>query len=388
MKEIIPYGKQFIDDSDIEAVVNVLKSDFLTQGPNILEFENAFSTYVESNYACAVNNGTSALHLSALALGVKNGTKVICPTITFAASANCIRYCGGEVIFCDIDPETYLLDLNHVKEIFNKIDGISGVISVDFAGRAVNLEELKKITSKYNAWIIQDSCHSPGGYFVNSLGENQKCGNGKYADLSIFSFHPVKHIACGEGGMITTNNKKIYNIINNLRTHGITKNKSEFISKNKYSENETYPEWYYEMQNLGYNYRLTDFQAALGISQLKKANKGIERRIQIAKTYTESFKNKKWLLGMSSNIKGHAYHLYIIEVPDRDKLYEHLRNKGIYTQVHYYPLHLMPYYNNFDVQLKNSENYINRCISLPMYPSLKNSDLHYIINSIEKFYES
>lgn len=386
MKNIIPYGKQFIDDSDIEEVVKVLKSDFLTQGPSIAKFENAFSKYVESDYACAVNNGTSALHLCALALGVKKGSKVICPTITFAASANCIRFCGGEVIFCDIDPDTYLLDLNHVEKIFEAEKNISGVVAVDFAGKALNLENLKKITDKYNAWIIQDSCHSPGGFFIDSEGNFQKCGNGKFAELSIFSFHPVKHIACGEGGMITTNDHKLFNIINKLRTHGITKDKKEFTSNNRYFDLK-YPQWYYEMQDLGYNYRLTDFQAALGISQLKKASQGIERRRTIAKTYTESFSGKDWILGMSGFTEGHAYHLFIIEVDARDELYEYLRNLGIYTQVHYYPLHLMPYYYNSKVKLRNSEHYIERCLSLPMFPSLKDVEVQFVINSIEKFYD-
>ena len=303
-QNIIPYGKQSIDQDDVEAVITTLKSDFLTQGPKIAEFEQVFSDYVEADYGIAVNNGTSALHLCALALGVKPGDKVVCPTITFAASANCIEYCGGEVIFCDIDPNTYLIDLNHVEQLFKEHENIKGIVSVDFAGRPVNLESLRKIADENGVWIIQDSCHSPGGFFIDSSGLKQKCGNGYYADLAIFSFHPVKHIACGEGGMITTRNKALADKINLLRTHGITKDKKLFSdSSGFFQENHQAPLWYYEMQDLGYNYRLTDFQAALGISQLSKADKGIQKRIRIAKTYFEAFQNKKWIKGQSDILK-------------------------------------------------------------------------------------
>ena len=297
-KNIIPYGKQSIDQDDVEAVITTLKSDFLTQGPKTAEFEKVFSDYVDADYGIAVSNGTSALHLCALALGVKPGDKVVCPTITFAASANCIEYCGGEVIFCDIDPITFLMDLNHVEKLFKNNENIKGIVSVDFAGRPVNLENLRKIADEYGAWIIQDSCHSPGGFFIDSYGLKQKCGNGYYADLAIFSFHPVKHIACGEGGMITTRKKVLADKINLLRTHGITKDKKLFYDPSGFfQKNHQSPLWYYEMQDLGYNYRLTDFQAALGISQLSKADKGIQKRIKIAKNYYEAFQNKKWIKG-------------------------------------------------------------------------------------------
>ena len=268
----IPYGKQHITDEDIQAVTEALKSDYLTQGPKIKEFEEAFAAYVGANYAVAVANGTAALHLNALALDVKPGDKVITTPITFAASANCVRYCGGEVVFGDIDPN-YLLDINSVKKLLEEspLGTYSGIIPVDFAGRACNLEEFRKLANEYNLWILEDSCHSPGGYFIDSNNVKQQCGNGNYADLAIFSFHPVKHIACGEGGMITTNNAELYKRLLILRTHGITKNEREF--KNSISlagGKDSYPLWYMEMQELGYNYRLTDFQAALGLSQLKR----------------------------------------------------------------------------------------------------------------------
>jgi dTDP-4-amino-4,6-dideoxygalactose transaminase len=204
----IPYGRQNITQDDIQAVIETLKSDFLNQGPKIAEFEDAFAKYIGSKYAVAVANGTAALHLCALALDVKSGDKVITTPITFAASANCIRYAGGEVVFGDINPDTYLLDIKSVREILEKSPKgtYKGIIPVDFAGRAVNLEEFKNLAEEFDLWIIEDSCHSPGGYFIDSNNEKQTCGNGKYANLAIFSFHPVKHIASGEGGMNTTNN--------------------------------------------------------------------------------------------------------------------------------------------------------------------------------------
>ena len=386
---IIPYGRQHIDDDDLDSVVKTLKSDFLTQGPKILEFENLFSEYVKSKYSIAVNNGTSALHLCCLALGLKPGDKIICPTITFAASANCVKFCGGEIIFCDINPNTYLMNLDHLQELLIHHSDIKGVITVDFAGRAVDLEIVRRLSKKFGFWIIQDSCHSPGGYFNDSLGNKQFCGNGNFADLAIFSFHPVKHIACGEGGMVTTNNKKLFNKIKLLRTHGITKNPSLFLdSSNFFKKNEKYPSWYYEMQELGYNYRLTDFQAALGISQLNKAKNGIEKRKKIAAKYYNAFKNKSWIINQSGIIGGHAYHLYIILVDKRDELYKKLRENNIYCQIHYFPLHLMPYYYNLKKNnLKFSEFYIDHCITLPIFPTLNKEMQDKVINEIVGFYE-
>ena len=200
----IPYGRQNITDEDVNAVIEVLKSDYLTQGPNVGEFEQAFADYIGVKYAVAVSNGTAALHICAMAMDVKPGDKIITTPITFVASANCVKYCGGEVVFADINPETYLLDINSVRKLleYAPMGTYKGIIPVDFAGRAVNLEEFRKLADEYNLWIIEDACHAPGGYFTDTQGEKQNCGNGNFAELAIFSFHPVKHIACGEGGMI------------------------------------------------------------------------------------------------------------------------------------------------------------------------------------------
>ena len=390
--KVIPYGRQNITQEDIDIVVEALKSDYLTQGPKILEFENAFAKYVGSKYAVAVANGTAALHLCTLALDVKKGQKVITTPITFAASANCVRYCDGEVVFADIDPETYLLDFDSVKSILeaSPMGTYQGIIPVDFAGRAVDLEKFRKLADEYNLWIIEDSCHAPGGCFIDEKGNEQNCGNGNFADLAIFSFHPVKHIASGEGGMITTNNEELYQKLLMLRTHGIVKSNELYTNSFEFAGGkDTYPLWYMEMQELGFNYRLTDFQAALGLSQLKRADEGLQRRREIAQTYYEAFKNKSFIKGQSGVVEGHAYHLYIIEVENRLGLYNFLRTQNIFAQIHYIPCHLMPYYREFgwkEGDMPKAEKYYKHCISLPMYPTLTEQEQQFVIENIIKFY--
>ena len=391
---IIPYGKQEITEEDIQAVVETLRSDYLTQGPKIKEFEEKFSNYVGAKYAVAVSNATAALHLSALSLNIQLGDKVITSPITFVASANCVEYCKGEVVFADIDPETYLLDIKSVRNLLeNSPKGTyKGIIPVDFAGRAINLEEYRKLADEFNLWIIEDACHAPGGYFIDSLGLEQKCGNGKFADLSVFSFHPVKHIACGEGGMITTNNELLYKKLLSLRSHGITREVNRFSNSSILAGGnvDEYPLWYMEMQELGYNYRLTDIQAALGISQVGRAKEILEKRKKLAQRYNEFFENTSFIKGHSKFIEGHAYHLYIIEIDERLGLYNFLRENNIYTQVHYYPCHLMPYYKRKTldiVHLKSAEGYYNTCLSIPLFPSLKYDEQTYIITKIIEFYK-
>lgn len=398
----ISYGRQSITNEDIQAVIDVLKSDYLTQGPKVAEFEVAFAEYIGCKFAVAVSNGTAALHLSVLALDIQPGDRVITTSITFAASANCIRYCGGEVVFADIDPNTYLLDINSVRKLLKSSPKgtFKGIIPVDFAGYPLNLEEYRKLADEYNLWIIEDACHAPGAYFIDSKGTHQMCGNGFYSDLAIFSFHPVKHIATGEGGMITTNNEELYKKLLMLRTHGITKLKTHFKNTIAFASGlqeeflkpncDTYPGWYYEMIELGFNYRLTDFQAALGLSQLNRANEGLERRKLIAKTYFEAFKDMPFIRVQSKKFDNHAYHLFIIEMDDRKGLYEYLHKNNILAQVHYIPVHLMPYYKQFgwkDGDLPKAESYYKHCLSLPMYPTLTNEEQTYVIDTIKDFYK-
>ena len=380
---MIPYGRQHITEDDIKAVTKALTSDFLTQGPEIATFEKAFAEYIGCKYAVAVSNGTAALHLCTMALEVNKNSRVITSPITFAASANCVRYCDGEVHFVDIDPDTYLLDINKVRALLEKHPKgyFQGIIPVDFAGHAVNLEEFKKLANEFGCWIIEDACHAPGGYFIDSKGVKQFCGNSKFADLAIFSFHPVKHIACGEGGMVTTNDEKLYNKLVKLRTHGITKDPS-LMHKNDGG-------WYYEMQELGYNYRITDFQAALGTSQLKRADEGLKRRREIAQPYFDAFKNIKNIKGQSGVVEGHAYHLYVIEVEKRKELYDFLRLKNIFCQVHYIPVHTLPYYQSLGWKqgdFESAEKYYTGCLSLPMFPTLTGEEQSYVIDVIVDFF--
>ena len=380
--KIIPYGRQTITEADIEAVVSVLKSDFLTQGPSIAIFEEKFAEYVGAKYAVALSNGTAALHLCAMALNVNEKSRVITTPITFAASANCVRYCGGEIYFADIDPDTFLLDINKVRALLEKHPKgyFQGIIPVDFAGNTVDLEAFRKLADEFGCWIIEDACHAPGGYFIDSKNKKQNCGNGNFADLAIFSFHPVKHIATGEGGMITTNDKALYEKLQLLRTHGITKDAGKY--KNSPDE-VAQGGWYYEMQELGYNYRLTDFQAALGISQLSRADINLERRRTLAERYDEAFKNSNVITPLS--FEGNAYHLYVIQVADRLELYDHLRANNIFPQVHYVPAHLMPYYKQFGSKKgdnPNAEAYYDKCLSIPMYHALSDEEQDHAITTI------
>jgi len=389
--DAIPYGKQNITDEDIAVVIETLKSPYLTQGPKIKEFEDNFAKYVGAKYAVALANGTAALHLCAMALNVKESDKVITTPITFAASANCVRYCGGEVVFADIEPDTYLLDINAVRELLEQSPKgtYKGIIPVDFAGRAINLEEFRKLADEYNLWIIEDACHAPGGYFVDSNGQKQNCGNSNFADLAIFSFHPVKHIASGEGGMITTNDESLYKTLLKLRTHGIVKSDDLYVNSIEFAGGtDKYPGWYMEMQTLGYNYRITDFQAALGDSQLKRADEGLVRRREIASKYYNVFRDISAIKGQSGVIEGHAYHLYVIEIEDRLGLYNYLREHKIFAQIHYIPCHLMPYYRELgwkEGDKPKAETYYRHCISLPMYPTLTEAEQDYVINTIIGF---
>ncbi|WP_296315277.1 aminotransferase class I/II-fold pyridoxal phosphate-dependent enzyme [Winogradskyella sp. UBA3174] len=293
--QIIPYGRQHIDQDDIDAVVKTLTADFLTQGPRVNDFEEKFAEYIGAKYAVAVSNATAGLHIAVMALNLKPSERVITTPITFAASANCVRYAGGEVWFSDIDRDSYTLSLEDTKNLIeSKPKGFfKGIIPVD-------LEAFRESADKHGLWIIEDACHAPGGYFTDSKRNKQYCGNGNYADIGIFSFHPVKHIARGEGGMVTTNSEQLYKKLSSLRMHGITKD----------NMTENHGGWYYEMQELGYNYRLTDIQSALGITQLAKNSEGVVRRNEIANTYKEAFKGKLKFQSLQDGAYN-AHHLFI-----------------------------------------------------------------------------
>ncbi len=381
-KYSIPYGKQHITEGDIKAVVETLKHPFLTQGPKVYAFEEAFAQYVGAQYAVSVSNGTAALHLCALALGVDETSKVITSPITFAASANCIKYCGGTLEFADINPKTATLDIDAVRALLSSAPKgtYQGIIPVDFAGYAVDMQAMRNLADEHGCWIIEDACHAPGGFFTDSLGVKQQCGNGQYADLAIFSFHPVKHIACGEGGMITTNDRALYDKLMVLRTHGITKDPSLL--------QDNHGGWYYEMQELGFNYRLPDILCALGLSQLQRAEQGLAKRRLIAQVYDNAFEQTAIKHLQHPVDGGHAYHLYIIKVDNRKQLYDALRAEGIYAQIHYIPVHTMHYYrsieNGISVKMPQAEQYYEKCISLPMYPALSEEEQAFVIEQVLK----
>jgi len=360
-------------------VAEVLRSDYLTQGPRVEEFERAFARYVGADYAVAVCNATAGLHMGAMALGVKPGQRVLVPTITFAASANCVRYCGGEVSFCDIDPQSYTLDIEAVERLLERAPRgtYAGIVPVDFAGYPVDMERMRALADRYGLWVMEDACHAPGGYFTDSKGRVQLCGNGVYADLSVFSFHPVKHIATGEGGMVTTNSGELYELLKQLRSHGMERNRALL---DRYDGG-----WYHEMHLLGHNYRMTDMQAALGLGQLKRAAEGLARRRRIAERYNEAFAGCEAIVTphVEPHMR-HAYHLYVIQVPRRLELYERLRAARIHTQVHYVPTHTMRYYRLRESQpsLPVAEEYYAHCLSLPMFPSLTQAEQEYVIAQV------
>lgn len=302
--------------------------------------------------------------------------------MTFAASANCVRYCGGDVDFCDIDPDTYLMDTAKLEQMLEKAepDTYSGIVIVDFAGYPHNLEEVRRIADRFNLWIIEDACHAPGAFWKDSKGIERRTGSGLYADCCVFSFHPVKHIATGEGGMVTTDNEDIYKRLLLYRTHGITRDE-DLMEKNDGG-------WYYEMIDLGFNYRLTDIQAALGISQLSRAEQGLARRREIADRYDKAFRDIPEIkTPKRADDIGHAFHLYVIQVPDRKKVYDFLRANGILVQVHYAPLHLMPYYKKFgwsEGSLPVVEEYYRHCLSLPMFPTLTDDQQQFVIDKVKE----
>lgn len=379
----ISYGRQNITQDDIDLVVKTLKSNYLTQGPMVKEFEEKFAAYVNAKYAVAVTNGTDALHLCNMVLNVKPGDKVITTPLTFVASANATLYAGGEVDFVDIDPVTYTIDLDKLEDKLSQSPKGTyiGIVPVDFAGYPVDVERLRRIADKFALWILEDACHAPGGYFTDSKGIKQYCGNGAYSDLQIFSFHPVKHIATGEGGMITTNNEKLYKKLKLLSSHGITKD-PEMMG-------EYHGGWYQEMQELGYNYRLSDINCALGISQLERAQVGVVLRNKVAKKYNESFKNVEEIKTpvFADNVY-HACHLYVIQVDDRRGLYDFLRKHNIFAQVHYLPVHLNPYYKRLGWKKGDfpyAEAYYEKALSLPMFPTLSEKEQNFVIKKVLEF---
>jgi len=372
----LPYGRQWIDANDIREVIKVLKSDWITQGPKIKEFENALCKYTGAKYAVVVSSGTAALHISCLAANIKRGDEVITSPITFVASANSILYCGGKSVFADIQKDTVNIDPEEIKKKINP--NTKAIIPVHFAGHPCDLEEIKEIAEKHNLLIIEDAAQALGAEYKNS-----KIGSCKYSDMTIFSFHPVKHITTGEGGAVLTNQKDLYQRLLLFRNHGITKDKKKMTKFDG--------PWYYEMQELGFNYRLTDIQCALGISQLKKLEKYIERRRELVNIYNKKLVEiDKIILPVEKPYVKSSWHIYYIRLKDskrRKNIFEELQKSNIGVQVHYIPVYLQPYYQkNFGYKIGDcpkAEEYYKSTITLPLYPKMMNSEIQYIINILE-----
>ncbi len=367
----IPYGRQSLNEEDIQAVVDVLRSDYLTTGPRVSEFEKRVAEYVGAKYAVAVSNGTAALHVACLAAGIQEGEEVITSPITFAASSNCVLYCGGKPVFADIDRDTYNIS---PEELERKItERTRAIIPVHYTGQPCKMDEIHRIARKHNLLVIEDAAHALGAEY-----QGQKIG--ALSDMTCFSFHPVKPITTGEGGMVTTNDEALYKRLLLFRSHGITRDE-EFLEENQGA-------WYYEQVELGYNYRITDIGCALGISQLNKLDGFLERRKEIARRYDEAFagceglKTPKLIPNCNS-----GWHLYMVQVLNRDRedVFDRLRKTGVGVNVHYIPVYHHPYYrrNGYgEVQCPEAEKFYERAISLPIFPGLTGEQQEYVIDRV------
>ena len=386
---MIPYGKHHIDADDIKSVIKVLKSDNLTQGPLISVFENKISKYVGAKYSVVVTSCTAGLHLASIVSKLRKGKKLLTSPITFVATANSSLYCGAETIFADIDSLTINISTERIKEAISKNE-IQAIAPVHFGGLPCDMKKIREIANKVNAVIYEDAAHAFGASFQ----DGSKVGSCKYSDMTVFSFHPVKSIAMGEGGAITTNNKKIYKQLLRLRNHGIERNKDNFIVKKRGFSNKTKNPWYYEMQELGYHYRVTDIQCALGLSQLKKINKFLSRRRELAINYDLEFENLKNCEPIQKKMRNtSSNHLYILKInfkklsKTRADLMREFKKAGIQTQVHYIPVTLHPYfqkkkYKNSD--FPNSYNYYKSALSIPLFYDLTDKQQSFVIEKVKK----
>jgi UDP-4-amino-4,6-dideoxy-N-acetyl-beta-L-altrosamine transaminase len=384
---MIPYSKQSINAKDKEAVVDVLGSPWLTQGPKIPKFEESLAESFQVNHAIACSSGTSALQLAYAAVGVDSDSAGIVPAITFAATANAFRYLGAEVKFCDVGKEDGLIDLNSLEKVMSSISngkktGTRVVSAVSLAGKISPLEDIYNLSQKYGFRVVEDASHSPGAFKTTAGGKKEFSGSCKWTDAATVSFHPVKHICCGEGGAVLTNSGNISQRAGLLRSHGITRE----------TEHNKERPWYYEQVDLGWNFRLTDIQAALGIEQLSRLDSSIQSRQILARRYDNAFSGNSFTgkLERPPCIDGHAWHLYVIrfmEPGGRDEAYHFLNSRGIMTQVHYIPLYRHPYHaSNYKVNdFPGAETYFNQCLSIPMHPELTEDEQEKVISSLDEF---
>ena len=388
-KDIIPYGKHYIDQDDIDAVVNVLKYNNLTQGPAVKSFEDKLAKYVGAKYAVAVSSWTAGLHIACLAADVSSKDKVVTSPITFVASSNAALYCGATPIFSEIDSETINMCPQKLIKTINANPEVKVIIPVHYSGLSCNMKSIRKIADTKKLIIIEDAAHALGAKYE----DGSMVGSCKYSDMTGFSFHPVKSIAAGEGGMITTNNYEIYLKLLRLRSHGINKLDDKFVNNNDAFTNKLINPWYYEMQELGFNYRITDIQCALGESQLKKLDKFINRRIELAKRYDNAFHGIKKIKPIHLKYRHQSsHHLYVIRIDftyysiSRAEFMRMLMEKRILTQVHYLPVTSHPFYQKLGYNTSNypeSNKFYSEALSIPMYYSLTNDEQDKVIKNIK-----
>lgn len=379
---MIYYGKQFIDEQDINAVIEVLKSDFLTQGPVIENFEKAVAEYCGAKYAVAVTNATSALHIACLAAGLDKGDMLWSSPITFTASANCGRYCRADVDFVDIDDSTYNMSVSALKEKLEKSKiKPKVVVPVHLAGQSCEMREIYDISKQYGFTVIEDASHAIGADY-----KDKKVGSCKYSDMTVFSFHPVKIITTGEGGMVLTNNEELYKKLTLYRSHCITRDEN-LMTK------EADGPWYYQQIGLGFNYRMTELQAALGLSQLAKVDKFVARRRQLAERYNELLKDLPLKLPYQNPDTDSSWHLYIVRVDfnkikkTKKDIFAEMKAKGVCLNLHYIPVHTQPYYQNLGFKNGDfpvSEKYYEEAFTLPLYYSLTDEQQEYIVSTLKE----
>ncbi|MHC5060101.1 MAG: UDP-4-amino-4,6-dideoxy-N-acetyl-beta-L-altrosamine transaminase [Planctomycetota bacterium] len=378
MGKFISYGRQCIEEDDIEAVVGVLRSDYLTQGPKIEEFEDSLASYCGSRFAVCFSSGTAALHGAYFAAGLCDNDEIIMSPVTFVATANAALFLGARPVFIDIEPDTGNIDVDLIERAITP--KTQAIAPVHFAGHPVNLDDLSQLAGKHNLILIEDACHALGAQYCDN-----KIGNCKYSDMTVFSFHPLKAITTGEGGAVLTNDEDFYKKLIMFRHHGITK-EDDALQK----RNEGCGKWYYEMQHLGYNYRLSDIHCALGISQLKKLDGFIERRMEIAGKYSSAFKDNEFFdICAKRSYAKPAWHLYPIKLKDKFKpfkaeIFSGLRQRGLGVQVHYIPVHIQPYYQQLGYKstCPNAEDFYERQISLPLYPAMSSEDVDFVIENV------
>ncbi len=390
MSRFFPYARQQIDEDDVAAVSAVLMGDYLTTGPAVSAFEEALAKQVESRHAVACANGTAALHLAAMVLGIGPGDWVVVPAVTFLSTANAIRFVGGEVVFADVDPDTGLMNVETLKNAVERAEGpVKAVFPVHLNGQCVEMEPLAQYARQHGLYVVEDGCHALGTRYRSRDGSNYAVGDCAHSDLTIFSFHPVKHIAMGEGGAVTCNDDAMAARASLLRNHGMTRDARQWQDQTQgFGSDESANPWYYEMQELGYNYRASDIHCALGLSQLGKLSRFLQRRRQIESQYDQLLEAAAPVLVpvRKQQFSDNALHLYPVLIDfeglgrERGEMMRGLSQRGIGTQVHYLPINRQPYYCNRygESQLDGADRYYARTLSIPFYPSLQDADVEFI----------